>query len=79
MQDNAQLGFPQAVRDFATTFRPLMEARHDADYNPAVKFKRAEVLIILEDAKNAARGLRELDGRQKTAFAVYALLPPPRT
>ena len=56
-----------------------MEARHDADYNPAVKFKRAEVLIILEDAKNAARGLRELDGRQKTAFAVYALLPPPRT
>ena len=79
IERDAGLGFPEEVRDFAIVFPTLKALRHSADYDPTMRLTRAETLANLQDALLAASAIRDMDARQKKAFAVYMLFPKPRT
>ncbi len=49
----AQAAITQQLKDVAQTFVSLQQARHDADYNLARRFKRREATALVEQAERA--------------------------
>ena len=47
------LALPSELRRLATTFVDLQQARHEADYDPARKFTRSEVLDLVGRVEQA--------------------------
>ncbi len=43
---------PAAIQDLASAFLELQEKRNLADYDRRERFKRSDVLILIEQAKN---------------------------
>ena len=72
-------GFPKEVRGFAIVFPTLKALRHSADYDPTMRLTRAETLANIQGALLVADAVRNMDARQKKAFAVHMLFPKPRT
>lgn len=70
--------FPAAIQDFANAFRGLQLARHTADYDPAYRFSKSEVLQHISDAETAIALLRATPLRDRRAFSIWVLLAPPR-
>ena len=79
IQNTVGMGFPEEVRGFAIVFPALKALRHNADYDPTMRLTQAETLANLQDALLVASAIRDMDARQKKAFAVYMLFPKPRT
>lgn len=52
----------QPLSDVATAFVQLQEARHDADYNRALRFTRRETLDLVDLADQAFRDWRHVRG-----------------
>ena len=52
----------QPLIDVATAFVQLQEARHDADYNRALRFTRREALDLADLAEQAFRDWRQVRG-----------------
>ncbi len=52
----------QPLIDVATAFVQLQEARHDADYNRALRFTRREALDLADLADQAFRDWRQVRG-----------------
>ena len=65
--------FPQSLKHCADTFVELQELRHAADYDPAMRFTRAEVLTRVESAKITVRHLRTAKTLDRNAFAILIL------
>jgi uncharacterized protein (UPF0332 family) len=68
------LAFPLEIKDCATRFVELQEARHKADYDPRARFTRADALHWVNRAEAAIVRLRSAPRRDRTAFAVQLLL-----
>jgi uncharacterized protein (UPF0332 family) len=50
----------KALQDIASTFAELQEERHLADYDRTERFKRSDVLTLIEEAKTAVAKFSEL-------------------
>ncbi len=68
------LGLPAGVIAFADAFAALQEQRHLADYDPAARFSRAEVIDLINSAETAIRSLRSATRTERRDFAVLVLL-----
>lgn len=66
----ALLPAPSAqLRLVARTFVDLQQARHEADYNPARRFTRAEAVDLVqraEDATTAWKAIRKADAKPRS-------------
>jgi hypothetical protein len=51
----------------------LQEERHRADYNPAARFSRAEVIALIDEAGAAIRSLHSAPKPDRRAFAALVL------
>ena len=68
------LRFPAEIVACADTFVMLQKARHSADYDPAHRFRREQVMTLVSAADHAIRSLRSAQGRDRRAFAIQLLL-----
>lgn len=66
--------FPESIRNFATIFAEMQQERTLADYDPAIRLNRFEVLNNIAKVNVAIDQLRQSDKRDKTAFAVWVTL-----
>lgn len=66
--------FPVGVRSFAESFVALQRRRHLADYDPAIRFTRLEVLADIGDAAAAIRGFHAEAAAHRRAFAALVRL-----
>ncbi len=73
-QNTAKLGFPEPIVRCAILFIELQERRHAADYDPLVRFTRAEALEIIDQADLALQLLQKSPRRDRRAFAIQLLL-----
>ncbi len=62
----------QDMRDFASTFPALQEARHLADYDPAAEFVAFDVAALVDAAELAMNAFRRADAEEQAD--VLALL-----
>lgn len=73
-QQSAKLGFPSDIVSFCNVFVTLQEERHRADYDPQAKYSRAQALLMISDAKQAAAALKRAPRGDRRALAVLVLL-----
>ena len=65
------------MRDIAVTFITLQDARHMADYSPEpLKFKRHEVLDLIDSAVRAVAAIRNLPQPLRLELAVQLIAKP---
>ena len=69
-----QMGFPAGLKDVALEFINLQRARHRADYDPAERLIKSDVLQTIRLAERAVAKFRDAQRRDRTAFVVYMLL-----
>ena len=66
--------FPPEIRRFGEVFTDMQRHRHEADYDPAVRFSREEVMQLIDEAEDAIAGLATTLSADKRAFATHVLL-----
>ena len=66
--------FPDDFQDFATKFIELQIKRHLADYDPIHKFRRDDVLTVINAAEVAIKKLQASNIKDKRAFAVWTAI-----
>ena len=69
-----QVGFPAERKDVALEFVNLQRVRHRADYDPAERLIKSDVLQTIRLAERAVAKFRDAQRRDRTAFVVYMLL-----
>lgn len=69
-----QLSFPDEIVRFGNAFVRLQKERHDADYDPAARFTKPDVALLIAQAARAIRSLGQASNQDKTAFAALVLL-----
>ena len=69
-----QLGFPDEIVRFGNAFVRLQKEHHDADYEPAARFTKPEVALLIAQAERAICSLSQASNQDKTAFAALVLL-----
>jgi len=62
---------PAEIQDFADFFRQLQSLRYPADYNPAVRFTRSEVLRNTNRAEDVILGFKKCKIHERKAFAAF--------
>ncbi len=65
--------FPEAITKFAEIYVILQQFRHEADYDPAIRFKRHEVLNAIDFAERAINNFNRVRNKHKKAFAVWTV------
>lgn len=73
------LGFPDEIVKFGNAFVRLQKERHDADYDPAIRFTKPEVDLLIAQSERAIRSLGQANNQDKTAFAALVLLKQRKT
>lgn len=63
----------EAIRNMASTFAELQEKRHLADYDRSERFKRSDVLTLIEEAKNSVAKFSELPASDDKKFFLACL------
>lgn len=58
---------------FLSSFPRLQELRHQADYDPVVRFKQGEALSAVDDAERALAGLQAAPRDEQLDFITLAL------
>jgi hypothetical protein len=71
--------FPNAIRDFASTFVAMQIARHSADYDPEPQFYRFTVAADIEAVASIMSAFHRVPARHRRAFAIYVMLGKPRS
>jgi len=71
---NIMLEFPATIRNFAGQFIFLQAERHKADYDPAFKPYKRDVLQKIQDARAAIFSFQTASQKDKRAFAAHVLL-----
>lgn len=61
------------IRQLATTFAELQEKRHLADYDRSERFRRSEVLGMIEEAQKSVRDFAELGPSAEKRFFLACL------
>ena len=64
---------PTAIVDFAYLFCELQTDRHEADYDPASRYFRADVLALIANADAVLRDFSGAPLTDRRAFAVRVL------
>lgn len=70
---NGRYPIPEPIQDLASTFAELQEKRHLADYDRSERFKRADVLTLIEPAKNHVAKFSALAGSEDKKFFLACL------
>ena len=68
------LGHPEAICRTAADFVSLQRRRHEADYDPLLRFKRADATDAIALAETAMVNLKSAGRTDRRAFAVQLLL-----
>ena len=63
--------FPETIRKFAENFVVLQELRHEADYDPAISFRRYEVLNAIDMAEGMINNLLNSNANDRKDFIVW--------
>jgi uncharacterized protein (UPF0332 family) len=63
----------KAIQDIASTFADLQEKRHLADYDRTERFKRSDVLTLIEEAKTSVAKFSELASSDDKKFFLACL------
>ena len=63
----------KAIQDIASTFAELQEKRHLADYDRTERFKRSDVLTLIEEAKTFVATFSELAPSDDKKFFLACL------
>jgi hypothetical protein len=66
-------GGSQELTLFPMAFPQLQELRHQADYDPTVRFKQAEALSTADDAERGLAGLQDAPSDEQLDFITLAL------
>ncbi len=66
--------FPREIQDFADLFVELQEERHRADYDPAYRCERSDVMNSAAAAELLIRALAAAPIKDRRALAVWVLL-----
>ena len=64
---------PVGIQTFAKEFSILQEQRHRADYDPAVGFRRSEVIRLIDRAEIATQSFYAADIAERRYFATLVL------
>jgi len=65
--------FPKAIEDFANTFVTMQEKRHAADYDPAVRLTKSEVVADIKTTEQAIKEFQKVPAKDRRAFAAHVL------
>jgi hypothetical protein len=65
--------FPPAIQDFANAFVTMQEKRHDADYDPYVKFTKSAVAADIALVRQAITDFIAEPTKDRRAFAAHVL------
>lgn len=71
-------GFPPQIVQFAESFVPMQEERHNADYDPRSRYTRSAVTAFIENAALAIADLGRAVRADRRAFVALVLLREPR-
>ena len=66
-------GCSQELAQFLAAFPRLQELRHQADYDPAARFKQGEALSAADDAERGLAGLQAAPRDEQLDFITLAL------
>jgi len=62
---------PLAIQEFAELFIRLQSIRHDADYDPDVRFLRSEVIRGITHAEKVINDFKKSELPERKAFAAF--------
>lgn len=65
---------PPELRQVASAFVNLQEARHEADYDLSRRFSRSEALDLIEVSEKATEAWREIRNTSEAQIFLTALL-----
>lgn len=65
--------FPEEIQDFALQFYNMQLSRHEADYNPASRFTKSEVLTAISITSAAINGYERTSKQDRKAFSALFL------
>jgi len=68
------VNFPTCIQEFADAFQQLQEHRHKADYDPNIRFSKAEAETWYEIARLSVDSLRSASNVDKKAFSTWVLI-----
>ncbi|PUB14250.1 hypothetical protein DFP92_106124 [Yoonia sediminilitoris] len=66
--------FPACIHEFADAFQQLQEYRHKADYDPNLRFSKADAETWYEIARLSVTSLRTANNVDKKAFSAWVLI-----
>lgn len=66
--------FPKEIADFGELFVAMQGRRHQADYDPLMRFTKSSVALSLEEARRTIANYLRAATRDRRAFAAYVLL-----
>jgi hypothetical protein len=69
-------GFAASIKGFAATVVELQRKRHDADYDPLVRFSRTEARFLITGARTALTRFRGVGNDQRLIFVTLLLFTP---
>ncbi len=69
-----KVAFPVCIQGFADAFQQLQEHRHRADYDPNIRFTKAEAETWYEISRLSIVSLRSANNVDKKAFAAWVLI-----
>jgi len=64
------------MRDFASGFTEMQEARHLADYDPAAVFEPSNARNLIEVAENAIGAFRHAEPSEQTDVLALLMIKP---
>ncbi|WP_299372001.1 hypothetical protein [uncultured Tateyamaria sp.] len=66
--------FPLCIKEFADAFQQLQEHRHKADYDPNIRFYKADAQFWYDTARLSIESLRSASNVDKKAFSTWVLI-----
>lgn len=73
-KDANKVEFPDCIQEFADAFHQLQEHRHKADYDPDMRFSKADAETWYEIALLSVVSLRSANNVDKKAFSTWVLI-----
>ena len=65
--------FPKQIQDFANIFISMQAKRHDADYDPDIKYFKSTVIYDIATAEAAINDFSSANVKDRRAFAAWVL------
>src|SRR5690625_3909949 len=70
-----KIDFPQEIKDFAEAFGQLQSVRHQADYDPMIRFTKLCALACITLSQDSIDALKGAPKSDRVAFATWVLIP----